>query len=80
LEFVLTLNRTVSPRFTLMFVANPWMLAEPAPATSQLPDGFPGFEFSHAMALAAAGTQGANGSPWAAALIDEGLAPIVAAM
>jgi hypothetical protein len=80
LEFVSILNRTVSPRFTLMLVANPWMLAEPAPATSHSPDGFPGFEFSHAMALAAAGTQGANGSAWAAALIDTALAPAVAAM
>jgi hypothetical protein len=47
---------------------------------SHSPDGFPGFEFSHAMALAAAGTQGANGSEdWDAAPVDMVLAPVVVA-
>jgi hypothetical protein len=80
LEFVSTLNLTVSPRFTLISVANPWMLASPDPTMSHSPDGFPGFEFSHAMALAAAGMQGANGSgDWAAAPVDVVLAAAVAA-
>jgi hypothetical protein len=71
----------ISPRFTLMSVANPWMLLLPAPEMSHWLAGFPGFEFSHTMALAAAGTQGANGSgDWDARLIDAALAEAVAAM
>jgi len=45
------------------------MLAFPAPTMSHSLWGFPGFEFSHVMALAAGGAHGANGSAsWAAGL------------
>src|SRR5262245_19207553 len=54
-----------------MSVANPWMLVLPAPAMSHSLWGFPGFEFSHAMVLAAGGLHGANGSgSWAATLAN----------
>src|SRR5262245_24744640 len=38
------------------------MLAFPAPTISHSLAGFPSFEFSHTIALAAGGVQGANGS------------------
>ena len=49
---MLTLNETVSPRFTLMSVAKPWRLASPAPLMSHSPGGLPGRQFSASMALA----------------------------
>src|SRR4051794_19977974 len=48
LAAVLTLNDSVSPRFTLIWVAKPWIAAVPDPLTSHWLEGFPGFVFSHA--------------------------------
>src|SRR5262245_47773234 len=52
-----------------MSVANPSMLPVPAPEMSHSVDGFPVFEFSHVIALAAGGSQGANGSEDRAAIV-----------
>src|SRR4029078_13107554 len=49
LAVVFTLNDTVLPRFTLMSVANPWIVASPEPTTSHSVDGAPVFWFSQAM-------------------------------
>src|SRR5919202_2198549 len=46
---VLTLKRTVSPRLTLMSVAKPWIDVLPAPVTSHVERGVPGFVFSQAI-------------------------------
>src|SRR5262245_13905819 len=52
-----------------MSVAYPWMLAFPAPTMSHSLWGFPVFEFSHAISLAAVGPHGTKGSGnWAAGL------------
>src|SRR5688572_20137946 len=51
---VFTLKRIVSPRFTLMSVANPWMLGSPSPLMSHLVDGLPGLQFSATISLAGA--------------------------
>src|SRR3954451_21266183 len=45
---VLTLNDSISPRFTVIWVAKPWIAAVPDPLTSHWLEGFPGFVFSHA--------------------------------
>src|SRR6476660_8083653 len=45
------LNETVSPRSTLMFVANPWMLGSPIPVIAHSASGFPGLAFSQEMVL-----------------------------
>src|SRR6185436_13216914 len=58
---VAILKRTVPPRLTLMSVAKPWIDGSPAPLMSHSLAGFPGFEFSQAMALTTGGPQG----PWA---------------
>src|SRR5574342_1439395 len=49
---VLTLKATVPPGFTLMSVAKPWMVASPAPLTSQVDCAVPARQFSASMALA----------------------------
>src|SRR5438034_3741683 len=49
--FVLTLNVMVPPWFTLMSVANPWMVGSPAPLTSHSLGGLPASAFSHTTAL-----------------------------
>src|SRR5438046_1137526 len=56
-EGVTTLKWTVWPLFTLMSVANPWMLGSPAPLTSHSLAGLPGLEFSHAIGFVMGGPQ-----------------------
>src|SRR3954470_7437994 len=53
---VLTLNRIVLPRFTLMSVAKPWIVVSPLSKVgiSQVVDGVPGRQFSFSMSLAGA--------------------------
>src|SRR4051794_37378822 len=51
---VFTLKRTASPTLTLISVAKPWMVELPAPLTSQVVDGVPGWMFSHATGVGAA--------------------------
>ena len=50
---VLTLKRTTPPLFTLMSVANPWIVPSPAPMMSHSLAGLPASRFSHRMGLAA---------------------------
>ncbi len=52
------LNDSVSPTFTLMSVANPWIDGSPDPEMSHTDSGVPGLEFSHAITL----TGGVQGS------------------
>ena len=49
---VLTLKRAVSPRWTLISVANPWMLESPAPVISHSDAGLPGRDSLHTTAFA----------------------------
>src|SRR5262245_7026088 len=53
---VLTLNRTVLPRFTLMSVAKPWIVGSPLSRVgmSHSVFGDPGRQFSRSMSLAGA--------------------------
>src|SRR5262249_31015046 len=44
-----TLKCTVSPRFALMSVANPWIVESPEPDTSHSDFGLPVSRFSHTM-------------------------------
>ena len=46
------------PTLTLIFVAKPWMVESPSPATSQSDVGVPGLEFSHATGLVTGVAQG----------------------
>jgi hypothetical protein len=55
---VSTLKLIACPRLTLIFVAKPWMVGSPAPATSQSDVGVPGLEFSHATGLVTGVAQG----------------------
>src|SRR6476646_5128667 len=55
---VLILKDSVSPTFTLIAVANPWMVWSPAPFTCQSAGGSPGFVFSHAITLITGGPHG----------------------
>src|SRR6476646_11366938 len=55
---VLILKVTVSPRFTLIAVANPWMVESPAPLTCQSLAGSPARVFSQAITLVTGGPQG----------------------
>src|SRR5262252_3736616 len=55
---VLILNDSVCPAFTLICVANPWIVESPAPLTCQSPGGSPGFVFSHAITLVTGGPHG----------------------
>src|SRR4051812_10925662 len=54
LAFVLTLKRTVPPRFTLMSVAKPWIDVSPRSnvGMSHCEDGVPGRQFSRSMSFA----------------------------
>src|ERR1700675_2134462 len=54
---VMILKDSVAPTFTLMSVANPWMVLLPDPTTSQTLCGVPGWEFSHTIGLVG-GSQG----------------------
>src|ERR1700722_12108081 len=51
---VLTLKVIVCPTFTLISVANPWMVGSPAPLTSHWLGGFPGRQFSASIGFAGA--------------------------
>src|SRR5205823_15015173 len=68
------LKSSVPPGATLMSVANPWMLASPAPDTSHWLAGSPGFWFSQVTGLTvgpqalAAATCGCRGPLTAAAM------------
>src|SRR4051794_33836794 len=68
---VLILKRTVSPGLTLIDVANPWIVVDPAPVTCQVLGASPGLLFSQAMTLVTGGPQGsaarAAGTPTAMA-------------
>src|SRR5262249_61253360 len=55
---VLILNDSLCPAFTLICVANPWIVESPAPLTSQSPGGSPGLVFSHAITLVTGGPHG----------------------
>src|SRR4029079_14664808 len=55
---VLILKDSVSPTFTLIEVAKPWMGASPARLTCQSLGGSPGSVFSHAITLTTGGPQG----------------------
>ena len=48
---VLILKDSVSPAFTLIDVAKPWIVESPAPLTCQSLGGSPGCVFSHAITL-----------------------------
>src|SRR5918994_5358195 len=63
-ELVRTLKPTVSPWFTLMSVANPWIEGSPLPLTSHSVESFPGLQFSATILLAGAahGSAGAGGA------------------
>src|SRR5215467_1297826 len=55
---VLILNDSLCPAFTLICVANPWIVESPAPLTCQSPGGSPGLVFSHAITLVTGGPHG----------------------
>src|SRR6478609_2372314 len=55
---VLILKDTVSPTFTLIEVAKPWIVWSPAPLTCQSLGGSPGKLFSQAITLVTGGPQG----------------------
>jgi hypothetical protein len=48
---VFTLKEIVLPRFTLMSVAKPWIVASPAPLMSHSEDGLPARQFSATIAF-----------------------------
>src|SRR5437899_1869879 len=52
------LKDSVSPAFTLIAVAKPWIVESPAPATSQSLSGSPVRVFSQAITLTTGGPQG----------------------
>src|SRR5262245_56869819 len=56
---VLILKRTVSPAWTLVCVAKPWIVRSPARVMPQSEFGVPGFEFSHAIRLVTGGSHAA---------------------
>src|SRR5215813_6410404 len=55
---VLILKDSVSPRFTLIDVAKPWIVGSPAPLTCQSLAGSPGKVFSQAITLITGGPHG----------------------
>src|SRR5690242_1494450 len=55
---VLILKDSVCPTFTLIDVANPWIVESPAPLTCQSLGGSPGKEFSQAITLTTGGPHG----------------------
>ena len=55
---VLILKDTVSPTFTLIAVAKPWIVESPAPLTCQSLGGSPGRLFSQAITLVTGGPHG----------------------
>src|SRR5215471_18802184 len=55
---VLILKFSVSPAFTLIDVAKPWIVESPIPFTCQSLTGSPGSWFSHAIVLAQAAAAG----------------------
>ena len=55
---VLILKISVSPAFTLIDVAKPWIVESPIPFTCQSLVGSPGSWFSHAIVLAQAAAAG----------------------
>ncbi len=55
---MLTLKDSVSPTFTLMDVAKPWIVWSPAPLTCQSLVGSPGSVFSQAITLTTGGPHG----------------------
>ena len=55
---VLILKFSVSPAFTLIDVAKPWMVEFPAPLTCQSLGGSPGKVFSQAITLVTGGPHG----------------------
>src|SRR3954452_20939465 len=58
LAVVLILKVTVSPGFTLIDAANPWIVWSPAPVICQSLVGSPCSVFSHAITLTTGGPQG----------------------
>ena len=59
---VLILKDSVSPAFTLIDVAKPWIVESPAPLTCQSLGGSPGNEFSQAITLVTGGPHGPRGA------------------
>ena len=55
---VLILKDSVSPTFTLIDVAKPWIVESPAPLTCQSLGGSPGKVFSQAITLTTGGPHG----------------------
>ena len=55
---VLILKDSVSPAFTLIDVAKPWIVESPAPLTCQSLGGSPGSVFSQAITLVTGGPHG----------------------
>ncbi len=55
---VLILNDSVSPAFTLIDVAKPWIVESPIPFTCQSLGGSPGWVFSQAITLVTGGPHG----------------------
>ena len=55
---VLILKDSVSPTFTLIDVAKPWIVESPAPLTCQSLGGSPGNVFSQAITLVTGGPHG----------------------
>src|ERR1044072_3353771 len=53
------LNPSVSPTFTLIWVAKPWIVALPAPVIPHSLSGLPVFVFSHATGLTIGVSHGA---------------------
>jgi hypothetical protein len=62
---VSTLNVIVWPRFTLMFVAKPWIVGSPMPSMSHSLGGLPGSAFSQTIGLEAGGVQVCPAAPLA---------------
>src|ERR1700742_4036727 len=58
LALVLILKDSVSPGFTLIAVAKPWMLSSPIPSISQFAAGSPSFEFSQTIGFWIGSAQG----------------------
>src|SRR6266516_2129218 len=57
---VLTLKLSVSPMFTLIWVANPWIPEVPEPEMSHSLAGLPGLLFSQATAFVTGGAHGST--------------------
>ena len=60
---VLILNDSVWPTFTLIDVANPWIVESPMPVTCQSLGGSPGNAFSHATGFAHEASAGDGAVP-----------------